>query len=178
MTHEGKACAAAKIIDRTIVKDSLGLCSAVWPIMSSWNTPDHVGDPTMESRIFHAATGIEIDEAGLNKYGERIFNLQRAILLREGLQPEKDDFPAEFNFTNPVKEIYINPDVIVPGSGEEVISRQGLTLDRKTYDRMLKEFYKVRGWDPESGRQRADILGSQRLSDLARDLSKIDLLEQ
>ncbi len=72
MTHEGKACAAAKIIDRTIVKDSLGLCDAVWPIMSSWNTPDHVGDPTMESRIFHAATGIEIDEAGLNKYGERI----------------------------------------------------------------------------------------------------------
>ena len=47
-------------------------------------------------------------------YGERIFNLQHAILLREGLQPEKDDFPAEFNFTNPVKEIYLNPDVIVP----------------------------------------------------------------
>jgi aldehyde:ferredoxin oxidoreductase len=178
MTHEGKAYAAAKIIDRTIVKDSLGLCDAIWPIMSSWNTPDHVGDPTMESRIFHAATGIEIDEAGLNKYGERIFNLQRAILLREGLQPEKDDFPAEFNFTNPVKEIYLNPDVIVPGRGEEVISRKGQTLDRKTYDRMLKEFYKIRGWDPESGLQRAGILGSQRLSDLAQDLNKIDLLEQ
>ena len=151
MTHEGKACAAAKIIDRTIVKDSLGLCSEVWPIMFSWNTPDFVGDPTMESRIFHAATGIEIDEAGLNRYGERIFNLQRAILLREGLQPEKDDFPAEFNFTNPVKEIYLNPDVIVPGRGEKVISRKGQTLDRKTYDRMLKEFYKIRGWDPAIG---------------------------
>ena len=169
-----KACAAAKIIDRTIVKDSLGLCDAVWPIMSSWNTPDHVGDPTMESRIFHAATGIDIDEAGLNKYGERIFNLQRAILLREGLQPEKDDFPAEFNFTTPVKEIYLNPDVIVPGRGEKVISRKGQTLDRKTYDRMLKEFYKIRGWDPESGLQRGDLLGPQRLSDLARDLNKTD----
>jgi len=178
MTHEGKACAAAKIIDRTIVKDSLGLCDAVWPIMSSWNTPDHVGDPTIESRIFHAATGIEIDDADLNKYGERIFNLQRAILLREGLQPEKDDFPAEFNFTNPVKEIYLNPDVIVPGRGEEVISRKGQTLDRKTYDRMLKEFYKIRGWNPESGLQRTDILGSQRLSDIAQDLNKIDLIEQ
>jgi aldehyde:ferredoxin oxidoreductase len=128
----------------------------------------------MESRIFHAATGIDIDEAGLNKYGERIFNLQRAILLREGLQPEKDDFPAEFNFTNPVKEIYLNPDVIVPGRGEEVISRKGQTLDRKTYDRMLKEFYKIRGWDPESGLQRGDLLGPQRLSDLAQDLNKTD----
>ena len=178
MTHEGKACAAAKIIDRTIVKDSLGLCDEVWPIMSSWNTPDHVGDPTIESQIFHAATGIEIDEADLNKYGERIFNLQRAILLREGLQPEKDDFPEEFNFANPVKEIYLNPDIIVPGRGEEVISRKGQTLDRKTYDRMLKEFYKIRGWNPESGLQRTDILGSQRLSDIAQDLNKIDLLEQ
>jgi len=178
MTHEGKACAAANIIDRAIVKDSLGLCDAVWPIMSSWNTPDHVGDSTLESRVFHAATGIEINEAGLNKYGERIFNLQRSILLREGLQPKKDDFPAEFNFTNPVKEIYLNPDVIVPGRGEEVISRKGQTLDRKTYDRMLNEFYKIRGWDPESGLQKADTLGSQRLSDLAHDLNKIDLLEQ
>ena len=178
MTHEGKACAAAKIIDRTIVKDSLGLCDEVWPIMSSWNTPDHVGDPTIESQIFHAATGIEIDEADLNKYGERIFNLQRAILLREGLQPEKDDFPEEFNFANPVKEIYLNPDIIVPGRGEVVISRKGQTLDRKTYDRMLKEFYKIRGWNPESGLQRTDILGSQRLSDIAQDLNKIDLLEQ
>jgi aldehyde:ferredoxin oxidoreductase len=178
MTHEGKACAAARIVDRTIVKDSLGLCDAVWPIMSSWNIPDHVGDPTLESRIFHAATGIEIDEAGLNKYGERIFNLQRAILLREGLHPKKDDFPAEFNFTNPGKEIYLNPDVIIPGRGEEVISRKGQTLDRKIYERILKEFYKIRGWDPVSGLQRADILGSQRLSDLAQDLNKIDLLEQ
>jgi len=170
MTPEGKACAAARIIDRTIVKDSLGLCDAVWPIMISWNTPDHVGDSKMESRTFHAATGIEIDEDGLNKYGERIFNLQRAILLREGLQPEQDDYPAAFNFTNPVKEIYLNPDVIVPGRGEEVISRKGQTLDRNIYAKMLNEFYRIRGWDPESGLQRADVLKSQGLSDVARDL--------
>lgn len=158
MTPEGKACAAAKTFDRTIAKDCLGLCDEVWPIMHSWNTPDHAGDPTMESRVFSAATGIDMDEAGLNKYGERIFNLQRAILLREGLQPEKDDFPAEFNFEDPVEEIYLNPDVIVPGPGKEVISRKGKILDRKTYDRMRKEFYKIRGWDPESGLQKDDTL--------------------
>ena len=171
MTHQGKACAAARIIDRTIVKDSLGLCDAVWPLMSSWNTPDHVGDPTIESRIFHAATGIEIDETDLNKYGERIFNLQRAILLREGLQPEKDDFPAEFNFKNPVEAIYLNPDVIVPGRGEEVISRKGQILDRKIYARMLRDFYEIRGWNPESGLQRTSILSALGLADIAQDLN-------
>ena len=44
----------------------------------------HVGDPTIESRLFSAVTGCEVDEAGLNAMGERIFNLQRALLLRHG----------------------------------------------------------------------------------------------
>lgn len=147
MTFKGKACAAAKIIDRTIAKDCLGLCSEIWPIMTSWNTPNHVGDPTMESRVFSAVTGISIGEDELNEYGERVFNLQRSIMLREGYLPGKNDYPAEFNFTDPVGEIYINPEVLVPGPGEEVISRKGLVLDRKTYTKMLREFYELRGWD-------------------------------
>ena len=144
--------------------------------MFSWNTPDYVGDPTIESRVFQAVTGVEINEAGLNKYGERIFNLQRAILLREGLQPNKDDFPARFNFTNPVEEIYLNPDVIVPGPGEAVVSRKGQILDRKIYDSMLREFYTTRGWDPETGLQKSDTLDSQRLTDLVQDLDNFGLI--
>jgi aldehyde:ferredoxin oxidoreductase len=58
-THEGKAQAAVKIMDRTFVKDSLLLCDSGWPLMVSWNAPDHVGDPGLESRIFTAVTGIE-----------------------------------------------------------------------------------------------------------------------
>jgi aldehyde:ferredoxin oxidoreductase len=165
-THEGKAVAAAKIIDRTYVKDSLLLCDSVWPLMVSWNTPDHLGDPTLESRIFTAATGIETDETGLNQYGERIFNLQRRVLLREGRRPKVDDIPEEFNFVDPVETVFMNPDVIVPGSGEEVISRKGQTLDREVFEEMRKEFYELRGWDSESGLQKADTLERLGLSDL------------
>jgi len=59
-----------------------------------------------------------------------------------------------------------------------VVSRKGQILDRKIYARMLREFYKIRGWNPDSGLQRTDILCSQRLSDIAQDLNKIDLIEQ
>jgi aldehyde:ferredoxin oxidoreductase len=165
-THEGKAMAAAKIIDRTYVKDSLLLCDSVWPLMVSWNTPDHVGDPTLESRIFSAVTGIETDEAGLHQYGERIFNLQRCVLLREGRRPKVDDVPEEFNFVDPVETVFMNPDVIVPGPGEEVISRKGQTLDRDVFEEMRKEFYELRGWDSESGLQKAETLERLGLSDL------------
>jgi aldehyde:ferredoxin oxidoreductase len=164
-THEGKAVAAAKIIDRTYVKDSLLLCDSVWPLMVSWNTPDHLGDPTLESRIFSAVTGIDTDEAGLHQYGERIFNLQRRVLLREGRRPKVDDVPEEFNFVDPVETVFMNPEVIVPGPGEEVISRKGQTLDRDVFEEMRKEFYELRGWDSESGLQKVETLERLGLSD-------------
>jgi aldehyde:ferredoxin oxidoreductase len=165
-THEGKAQAAVKIMDRTYAKDSLLLCDSVWPLMVSWNTPDHVGDSTLESRIFSAATGIEIDEAALHQYGERIFNLQRGILLREGRRPKKDDVPADFNFTDPVETAFMNPDVIVPGPGNEVVSRKGRVLDRSAFEEMRQEFYELRGWDPESGLQKAATLERLGISEL------------
>ena len=165
-THEGKAVAAARIIDRTYVKDSLLLCDSAWPLMVSWNTPDQVGDPTLESRTFSAVTGIETDEAGLNQYGERIFNLQRHVLLREGRRPKVDDVPEEFNFVAPVEAVFMNPDVIVPGPGEEVISRKGQILDREVFEEMRKEFYELRGWDSGSGLQKAETLERLGLSEL------------
>jgi len=146
-THEGKAVAAAKIIDRTYVKDSLLLCDSVWPLM------------------FSAVTGIETDETGLHQYGERIFNLQRRVLLREGRRPKVDDVPEEFNFVDPVETVFMNPEVIVPGPGEEVISRKGQTLDRDVFEEMRKEFYELRGWDSESGLQKAETLERLGLSD-------------
>ncbi len=175
-THAGKAQAAAKIIDRTYAKDSLLLCDSAWPIMVSWNTPDHVGDATLESRIFSAVTGRKTDEAGLHQYGERIFNLQRGILLREGRRPKTDDVLKEFNFTDPVETVFMNPAVIVPGPGEEVVSRKGKTLDRDVFEAMRKEFYNLRGWDAESGLQKAETLEGLGLSDLVQDLKQIDMI--
>jgi aldehyde:ferredoxin oxidoreductase len=175
-THVGKAMAATKIIDRTYVKDSLLLCDSSWPIMVSWHTQNHVGDPSLESRIFSAVTGLETDDTGLNQYGERLFNLQRAVLLREGRRPKTDDVLAEFNFTDPVETVFMNPDAIVPGPGQDIISRKGKTLDRDVFEVMRKEFYELRGWDGESGLQKANTLEHLGLSDMIQDLKQIDMI--
>ncbi len=175
-TYEGKAAAATRIIDRTYTKDSLLLCDSCWPMMVSWNTPDHVGDSTLESQIFSAVTGIETDETGLNLYGERIFNLQRGVLLREGWRPKVDDVLEEFNYIDPVETVFMNPDVIVPGPGTDVVSRKGKTLDRNVFEAMRNEFYTLRGWDAESGMQRVETLQRLSLSDLVQDLKKVDMI--
>ncbi|MDY0041681.1 MAG: aldehyde ferredoxin oxidoreductase N-terminal domain-containing protein [Desulforhabdus sp.] len=176
-TEQGKAMAAARIIDRTYAKDSLLLCDSAWPIMVSWNTPDKVGDPTIESRILAAVTGIEMDEAGLRECGERIFNLQRGILLREGRRPKTDDVPKEFNFVDPVETVFMNPEVIVPGPGEEVVSRKGKILERDVFERMRKEFYELRGWDAESGLQKLETLERLGLTDVAQTLRGAGLIK-
>jgi aldehyde:ferredoxin oxidoreductase len=169
-TYEGKALAAVRIQDRSYAKDSLLLCDFAWPIMDSKNTPDRVGDPTLESKLFSAATGLETHEAGLHAYGERIFNLQRGVLLREGWRARESDVPAGFNFTEPVQTDMLNPQLLVPGPEEESVSVRGNVLDREKFEKMREEFYELRGWDTASGLQKRETLERLDLSDMIAEL--------
>jgi len=175
-TLEGKAVATVRIQDHTYVKDSLGLCDFGWPIMDSFNTDDNTGDPTLERRLFSAVTGIEADQETLDRYGERILNLQRAILLREGWKALEDDRPKDFNFTEPVAWDPLNPKLIVPGPTEEPVSVKGNTLDRAQFEAMRKEFYGLRGWDEATGLQKRTLLAALDLSYLAEHLDNQGLL--
>lgn len=175
-TFEGKAEATKQIQDRTYVKDSLGLCDFGWPIMDSFNTEDHTGDPALESRMFSIITGIDIDEAGLNRYGERIFNLQRAILLREGWRPPADDTPAAFNFEEPLMFDMLNPELIVPGPTEEPVSVKGNTVDRGAFEDMRREYYTLRGWHPDTGLQAPQVFDQLDMPGVGRALENRGLL--
>ena len=117
-------------------------------------------------------TGIETDEDGLYLYGERIFNLQRSILLREGWKAKENDYPPEYNFTEPVHMSAINPRMIVPGPTEEPVSFKGNIVDREKYEQMREEFYELRGWDSETGLQKTEKLDSLGMSDVAEELKK------
>ena len=163
-SYEGKALAAVKIQNRTYIKDSLGLCDFAWPITYSFNTPDHVGDPDLEARLFSAVTGIAGEK--LEQYAEPLFNLQRAILLREGRKVPEADFPPEYNFTEPLGNDSLGRPVIVPGPGEETVNATGNKLDRERFVSILKEYYRLRGWDEETGLPRAETLAALGLDDL------------
>lgn len=51
----------------------------------------------------------------------------------------------------------LNPELIVPGGTEEPVSVKGNTLDRGAFEKMRREYYQLRGWDPETGRPKPDL---------------------
>ncbi|MCX5998796.1 MAG: hypothetical protein NTU41_04195 [Chloroflexi bacterium] len=175
-TIEGKALAAVLIQNRQYAKECLGLCDFLWPLMEVEHTDDHAGDPSLESRILSAVTGIQTDEEGLNAIGERVFNLQRAVLVREGHNGRGSDvLPVRWH-TVPVTYDSVNTECLVPGSGGRPVSRKGAVMDRGDFEAMKDEYYGLRGWDVARGLQTRETLERLGLREIADDLERRGLL--
>jgi len=175
-TYEGKALAAKKIQDRTYAKESLILCDFLWPIIWVRFAPDHTGDPFMESRVFSAITGKDIDKEELDGIGERIYNMQRAVLLRDGWGGRKGDRLFDYLHDEPLQFVFFNPDCMVPGKKGEPVSRKGAKIKREDFEDLKSEYYGLRGWDIESGLPTEKKLQELELADIATELKSRELL--
>ncbi|MFC2047472.1 aldehyde ferredoxin oxidoreductase C-terminal domain-containing protein, partial [Chloroflexota bacterium] len=172
-TYDGKALAVKKIQDRSYAKECLTLCDFTWPIKEVRHSEDHVGDPSLESKILSAVTGNEVDEEGLYRIGEKVFNLQRAVAVREGHKGREGDTLAEYNYTTPLAHgrlISGNPSYVLPGKDGEIIFRDGVVVDREKFEKMKDEYYQLREWDIPTGLQTKAKLAELGLQDVAQDL--------
>jgi aldehyde:ferredoxin oxidoreductase len=128
------------------------------------------------AQVFSAVTGTETDEAGLNRLGERVFNLQRAISMREGHSGRKGDRLEEFEFTEPLAGgLGAGSGFRVPGKDAALLSRAGAVVDRNEFEKMKDDYYASRGWDVATGFQTLAKLEELKLSDIGQDLKKINL---
>ena len=129
--------------------------------------------------IFSAVTSREVDEAGLNRLGERNVNMQRAVLLRQGWDGRNDDQLMDYYFTQPLKkgELFCDPECIVPGKNGEITSVEGRMFDRQDFENLKDEYYELRGWDVETGLLKASTLKEFDLEDIAEDLAERGLLK-
>ena len=59
-----------------------------------------------------------------------------------------------------------HPELYLPGKGDTVISRKGKALDREKFEKMMDEYYTLRGWDVQSGKPTAATLQKLGLEDL------------
>jgi aldehyde:ferredoxin oxidoreductase len=69
-----------------------------------------------------------------------------------------------------------NPDLELPGTGDEIITRKGKTLDRRAFEHMKDEYYKLRGWNPETGLQKMKKLHELGLEFLCKEMDTLKLL--
>ena len=131
------------------VKDSLPTCDLRFPLIFSHASLDGFGDTGTDALLFTKATGIDLDEHALRRAGERIFNLERCIQVREG-RTRKDDEQVIPHFKKP--------------------DARGITLDEQKFRRLMDEFYELRGWDPQTGIPRGDKLEELGLGFATREV--------
>ncbi|MBM3133452.1 MAG: hypothetical protein FJZ95_10560, partial [Chloroflexi bacterium] len=162
-SYAGVALAAKKIQDRVYAEECLILCDYMWPITWVRHSEDHLGNTTLESQILSAATGREMDEAELNMVGERVFNLQRAVFLREGHRGRVDDRLFDFFHGVPLEsEPHLNRSLLVPGRDGQPICRKGAVVQKSDFERLKDEYYGLRGWGTATGvptREKIEALG-------------------
>jgi len=104
--------------------DSSGLCTQVRRVLGFTVDPVEV--------VLKDVTGYDFTSK-LLEIGERIYNLERHIIVNEGVTKEDDSLPPRME--EPLPE----------GSAK------GKAINRLEYEKALEEYYQVRGWD-ENGK--------------------------
>ena len=170
-TYRGKALAAKMVQDHLSVKDSAILCHFAWhPGAIELFRTDII------SEILSAVTGLHYDKTSFYRLGERISNMQRAAIVRDRRCGREGDVLPEFCFTTPVKDAFLNPDLLVPGSDKQPVSRKDSVIDRQQFESMKDEYYRLRGWDVDSGLQKESTLCELGLEDVAFELRQGNLV--
>jgi aldehyde:ferredoxin oxidoreductase len=117
---EGKAKLFLEFEDRFNIHDSLILCRFYRDIYWDWKFLSTIVDMT---------TGLTLEEAGLRKISRNIQNETRRFNLREGITSKDDTLPKRFF--------------------EEPLGKEGKVIRREDLQKMLQDYYALRGWDSE-----------------------------
>jgi aldehyde:ferredoxin oxidoreductase len=112
------------------------------------------------TEVWRAATGFDVTEDDIKKVGERYNNLAHALLIKEGFTRNDDYLPERL-----MKE------VIKEGPSK------GQIMDRENCEKLLDEFYALRGWD-KNGMPTIEKLKELNLEFLIEDLELKDYAYQ
>lgn len=150
---EGKAALVRWCGDCVSVTNALGLCLFA-------TNYSHALGPTHFAELYSACTGWDMTPSEIVKTGERIFNLMKAYIVREGFTRKEDDWPERF---------YQKPWPTGP--------LKGRVADREKINKLLDEYYELRGWDKRKGVPTKGKLIELGLDYVAEELSKMGLIE-
>ncbi len=117
---EGKAFVTKYDQDMNAFFYSVALCDMVIGAVGQGRCVD----------LLNAATGWEMDSEEVPVVGERIWNMVRLFNVREGFSRKEDALP---------ERIFRDPLTTGVAAGK--------TIDRQDFEKMLDEYYEIRGWD-------------------------------
>jgi aldehyde:ferredoxin oxidoreductase len=141
LEHKGKGLVVKHFEEMAAISDATGVCKNTYNNME-------VLDWEGTAELLRAATGWDLTGEEVRRIGERIVNLERLFIAREGIARQDDALPRRF-LEEPMPE----------GSGPST----GSVLE---LEQMLDEYYWVRGWDVKTG-----LPTQEKLEDLGLDES-------
>ena len=144
---------AAPVVKRyhehSLLKDSYVLCDILFPYLFNANSSDHVGDDTLESRLYTAVTGVEMSPAESFQKGEMLCTLERALAVRDGRTRQDDVF----------HDLYY-----------EKQDAGGRRYTREYLEQSKSDYYRLMGWDSETGKPTLSALKRLGLRDVAEEM--------
>ena len=106
------------------ISDALGVCR----FLTAFSSP-HGLQYRQFARFIRLATGLEITSGQLRTIAERIYTLERMMLVADGITRKDDTLPKRY-FEEPIPE---GP-------------AKGCVIEKPHFDRMLDEYYGLHGW--------------------------------
>jgi aldehyde:ferredoxin oxidoreductase len=106
------------------IGDALGICRFV----TKWLSPGLLGFNEFTEAV-NAVTGYDFTPERLMEVGERIYNLERLFLIREGLGRKDDSVPERFH--EPWQYGF----------------QKGSCIEKEKFEKLLDEYYQEHGWD-------------------------------
>ena len=129
-SYEGKALTIWDYENRMVVCDLLGACG--WVFMNWTGGGADTSSLEVPVKLYSLATGRGASEAEMLETAQMCKTLERAFDVRRGKRRKDDTLPRRLFET------------AVPGG-----RYKGERLDRVRFDKMLDEYYALRGWDSE-----------------------------
>lgn len=146
---EGKGGLVALDQDFSAFFNSLEVCNWVVGQMHQALNPDDL------AKLLSTCTGTEMTGDDLMRIGERIYNVERAFNIREGMGRKDDTLPKSF---------FIEEETPWGPTG----------MSEGRFQEMLDEYYQFRGWDRE-GIPTQEKLEELSLGNIVEQLKRCDL---
>ncbi|MEM3485624.1 MAG: aldehyde ferredoxin oxidoreductase C-terminal domain-containing protein, partial [Candidatus Methanomethyliaceae archaeon] len=146
---EGKAAWVIGTMQMTTIGDSLVNCHFLERLLGFTLTQKYVD-------MINPVTGFGYTYNELVDVAERILDLERAFNVRTGIRRKDDTLPRRF-LEEPIPE---GPS-------------KGMHTDEATLNKMLDEFYELKGWDKRTGIPTKEKLLRMGLEDVAVVLEKL-----
>jgi len=103
----------------------------------SWETEITPKSAEYIAELASSLTGLDLNYERFTRIGRKLHNIEKAMNTIHGGFGRKDDYPPKRYWEEPIKS--------GPYKGEHI--------DHQKWEEALNEYYKLHGWDPETGLQ-------------------------